>query len=160
MIQPLPTGAAVQFPKDRALIDRFKVRFPKARWGAGTKSWHIPGKLAVTRVEKWAAAEAPYLRAIEQALRDLEWDGIETDPLKALESRRAEVKSRNITIAGGELRYEFRYLEASVDIARSLPGARWRAPYWTFRPGCLADVDTIVDGCNRIFALNIAAQEQ
>ena len=67
-------GAAVRFAKDQALIDSLKARFPRARWGAGTKSWHIPGKMAVARAQLWAADQGQYLAALEAAARDAEWD--------------------------------------------------------------------------------------
>lgn len=74
IITPHQNGAAVQFAKDRTLIDSLKARFPQARWGKGTQSWHVPGKLAGHRLQLWADEQQPYLRALEQRARDAEWD--------------------------------------------------------------------------------------
>jgi hypothetical protein len=74
-ITALHDGAALQFPKDRRLIDSLKARFPKARWGSCTKSWHVPGKLAVHRTTLWAAQQQAYLDGLEAKARDAEWDG-------------------------------------------------------------------------------------
>lgn len=82
-VTPHQHGAAVRFPKDRFLISDFKARFPRARWGGGTKSWHIPGKLAGHRAQLWADQQQPYLRGLEQAARDAEWD----DPAPAIISK-------------------------------------------------------------------------
>ena len=72
-ITPHRLGAALQFPKDRILVASLKARFPRARWGAGTKSWHIPGKLAAHRAQLWADEQQTYLARLEQAARDSEW---------------------------------------------------------------------------------------
>lgn len=53
----LHTGAAVRFPYDAGRIARFRAAFPRALWGEGTRSWHIPGKLAARRAEIWRARE-------------------------------------------------------------------------------------------------------
>lgn len=82
-VTPHQHGAAVRFPKDRFLISDFKARFSRARWGGGTKSWHIPGKLAGHRAQLWADQQQPYLRGLEQAARDAEWD----DPAPAIISK-------------------------------------------------------------------------
>lgn len=73
VITALHDGAAIRFPKDRDLIARFRQRFSAARWGVATRSWHIPGKLAASRAEKWADDERGYLLRLEQMARDSEW---------------------------------------------------------------------------------------
>lgn len=73
-ITQLHGGAAVQFFCDPHLNKSLKARFPKARWGAATKSWHIPGKLAGERAALWAAEQDDYLKSIEARARDAEWD--------------------------------------------------------------------------------------
>jgi hypothetical protein len=160
LVTPIEDGAAVQFPKDRELIDRLKARFPKARWSVTTRSWHIPGKFAAKRAEKWAVDEQAYLRQLLQAERDAEFDNVEL--ARALASRRAEIKSRNVLISGRVITYPFPYNVESIAIARSLPNAYWDrdAKAWTFKAAAAADIDVIIDGCNRILSLNLAAQKQ
>lgn len=56
-ITKLSTGAAVTFGYDRDAVADFKKTFPKARWSADTKTWHVPGKLAGNRADRWLAAQ-------------------------------------------------------------------------------------------------------
>ncbi|ADE84777.1 hypothetical protein [Rhodobacter capsulatus] len=86
-INSLHGGAAVQFPKDTTLISSFKARFPRARWGSGTRSWHIPGKLAAARAQIWAEEQSDYLGRLEMAARDAEWaDQSKPSPRPAIRS--------------------------------------------------------------------------
>lgn len=73
-VTDLNGAASVQFARDPHLIASLKARFAKARWGRGTASWHIPGKLAYARATIWAAEQDAYLRSLETRARDAEWD--------------------------------------------------------------------------------------
>ena len=165
-VQPLDNGAAVQFPKDAALNNSFKSRFPKARWDAGTASWHIPGKLAVARAQKWASEHEDAVRhadrEVEQERRDAEWEGRESDPVKALIGRRKEIRSRLASVSDtGVVTYPFPYNDEAIAIARSLPGARFdrAAKAWSFRPTSLQDVEAIIAGCARILEIGVATNK-
>jgi hypothetical protein len=75
-----PDGAAVQFSvAESLLLPRFKQSFPRARFRAATRSWHVPGVLAVSRVTRFAEAVAQEQHKaqarIERILRDAEFDG-------------------------------------------------------------------------------------
>lgn len=82
-VTPLPDGAAVRFAKDAARNARFRARFPRARWGAGTGSWHIPGKTAAQRAALWAseeeAAEIAERRRQRWLVDELAWDRVERE---------------------------------------------------------------------------------
>ena len=73
-ITGLHDGAAVRMPADKTLIAAFRARFPKAFWGAGTRSWHVPGKLAARRLALWVAEQQAYLQALDRAALDAEWE--------------------------------------------------------------------------------------
>ena len=51
------TGAAIKFDYDRDTVADFKKQFPKAKWSQDTKTWHVPGKLAGNRADRWVAAQ-------------------------------------------------------------------------------------------------------
>lgn len=160
VVTPVDDGATVKFPKNAAVIAALKDSFPKARWHASAREWHVPGVRAQKRLEIWAAKHEPIFVAAKQARRDLEWQGIETDPGKALTNRAHEIKSSLAKIIDGSVIYGFPYLAASVQIARKMPGARWDSAerHWIFRPSTLDEVDLIISGCNEIFSLNLNYQ--
>lgn len=115
-VTALENGAAVQFPYDAERIARLKARFPKARWGAGTSSWHIHGKLAAKRAEAWAAEEQgsaqpdPYAG---ERIRDA--DIFEHGPMQShlVRTDRSGYTVRMI------------YSEAAVALIKTVPTARW-----------------------------------
>ena len=38
-------GALARFPYDRALVQRFREAFPRARWREAEAGWRVPGSL-------------------------------------------------------------------------------------------------------------------
>jgi hypothetical protein len=56
-------GAVAAFPYDRMTVERFRENFPRARWSDERKSWFVPGKTAVRRIDRWLAREAELVAA-------------------------------------------------------------------------------------------------
>jgi hypothetical protein len=163
--------ALVSFPYDKARTAAFREAFPKARWLPTTKTWAAPGKLAYKRAVKWASeaeiAETQARRHTEAVRRDAEFEGRahEVDAAAALAHRRAEIRSARVRVAGASVSYDFKYSEAAVSIAKTLPKARFdrEARTWTWTAKSIADVEAIIAGCNRIrdiAAAQIEAEQQ
>jgi hypothetical protein len=51
-------GAKVSFPYDRLTVERFRERFPRARWSDDLKAWFVPGKTAAKRFQRWLDRES------------------------------------------------------------------------------------------------------
>src|SRR5437763_17039537 len=51
-------GAVAAFAYDRAMVERFRAAFPRARWREDERCWFVPGVRAARRLERWLAAEA------------------------------------------------------------------------------------------------------
>ncbi|MFE1598153.1 hypothetical protein [Methylobacterium sp. ID0610] len=140
-ITALHDGAAVQFQKEKDLNDSLKATFPKARWGAETKSWHIPGKLAVSRALRWAeerqAERAAQEQAAEQARRDAEFEGrpAPAAPLEGLayfQALRADgrkISTQNVKFIPGNKNIRadvvFAYDPEAVRLIKTIPGAKF-----------------------------------
>jgi hypothetical protein len=52
-------GAVATFPYDRAMVERFRQAFPRARWREDMKAWFVPGTTAERRIGRWLAHELP-----------------------------------------------------------------------------------------------------
>ena len=68
-VTPGRDGAAISFPKDRAVINAFKQGFPRARWDAIGRVWRVPGKTAARRLEAWVNARRQAAADAEAAAR-------------------------------------------------------------------------------------------
>ncbi|MGN7126762.1 hypothetical protein [Methylorubrum thiocyanatum] len=156
-VTALPNGAAVRFSvADPALLPRFKQSFPRARFRPATRSWHVPGVLAVNRVTRFAEAAAQELREaqarIERILRDAEFDGhlVSLDIpglegrayLAALAHNGRKLSTRHILVSvrDDHVRVGFAYNEEAVALVRAVPGARflpdlraWSVPFASVR---------------------------
>src|SRR5437763_7907773 len=51
-------GAVAAFAYDRAMVERFRAAFPRARWREDERCWFVRGVRAARRLERWLAAEA------------------------------------------------------------------------------------------------------
>ena len=125
-------GAAVKFPKNNSMIADFRSRFPRARWGAGTKSWHIPGKLAVRRASLWAAEQKGILAKMECDARDAEWDGLPPTPKEAGRKAISEMAPYRVialSIVDDTIRLRTAYNPQIVALCRSL-GGQWTGQAW------------------------------
>lgn len=128
----LHDGVALRFAKDATLIASLKAHFPKARWGAGTRSWHIPGKLAYNRATVWAAEQEAYLAELEGTARDAEWQGLPATPTEAGRAALAAMKPFNaikLQIVGAEIHLRTAYHPQMVSFCRGL-GGRWKNDCW------------------------------
>ncbi len=78
-------GAVVSFRYDAALIERFRERFPRARWSENTGAWFVPGSTADRRVEVWLQGElSKQLAFADERGRDaFAFDPIESEYLEA-----------------------------------------------------------------------------
>lgn len=117
-----PAGAIVSFPYDANLVERFRARFPKARWRDGEHAWFVPGTTAERRVGSWLQREfhEPLAFADERGR-----DAFAFDPI---ESRYLEVD--------GDMLVRTPYSRTVIDQLRSIPWATWdpderawRVPY-------------------------------
>lgn len=113
---PDETGASIQFPRDRELIDSLKRTFPKARWNREAKSWHVPGVRAQARLEKWATAHVPAERPFEnERLRD------ELQTFAPINSPVASYHGGQAVIVTTP------YDPQIVTLLRAIPGAAWNS---------------------------------
>jgi hypothetical protein len=153
-------GALVQF-SSRELNAGFKATFPKARWSSDQRGWAIPGVRAFSRAEQWAATHAQTAAAAaeraEQQRREAAREAVELQQLAAaaLAARRGEMLSTRIQVQGAKVIYDFAYADEAVAIARSLPGAQYApgSKAWVWTAHQPADVDAIIAGANRIYAI-------
>lgn len=78
------TSAVVAFPYDAGLVERFRTRFPRARWSEGARAWFVPGATAARRVAAWLHSELPEpLAFADERGRDaFAFDPIESDYLE------------------------------------------------------------------------------
>ncbi|WP_264051541.1 hypothetical protein [Methylobacterium flocculans] len=141
-ITALPDGALVQLSDaDPTMLPRFKQTFPRARFRLATRSWHVPGVLAVNRVTRFAEAVAQEQREvqarIERILRDAEFEGhaipLDTPGLEgrsylaALAHNGQKLSTRHILVSvrDDHVRVGFAYNEEAVALVRTVPGARF-----------------------------------
>lgn len=115
-------GAIVTFPYDAALVERFRARFPAARWSEEACGWIVPGTTAERRVAAWLQGELPGPLALgdERGRDAFEFDPIESDYLEA----------------NGDLLVRTPYSRSVIDHLRGVPWAAWdpeekawRVPY-------------------------------
>ncbi|HYF56815.1 MAG TPA: hypothetical protein VEA41_21375 [Salinarimonas sp.] len=104
-------GALARFPFDRALLERFRASFPRARWRRGEEAWWVPGTTARTRLDAWMSRE------ISDLDRHADDKGRDAFAFEPLESPYLEV--------GDELTVRTPYARAIVDLLRTVPFARW-----------------------------------
>ena len=121
-----PPGAHACFPYDRALVERFREAFPRARWRGEAGCWFVPGVRAAARVDAWMARE---LAALDRHGDEKGRDAHGFDPLP----------SSPYLQAGDELVVRTPYSRTVVEILRAIPWARWdsearvwRVPYRSY----------------------------
>lgn len=104
-------GAIVSFPYDASLVERFRVRFPRARWRDEDHAWFVPGTTADRRIRSWLQRElAEPLAFADERGRD----AFAFDPI---ESRYLE--------ADGDLVVRTPYSRTVIEQLRSVPWASW-----------------------------------
>lgn len=104
-------GAIVAFPYDGSLIERFRTRFPRARWRDEDHAWFVPGATADRRVGSWLLRELPEpLAFADQRGRD----AFAFDPI---ESRYLE--------DDGDLVVRTPFSRTVIEQLRSVPWASW-----------------------------------
>jgi hypothetical protein len=120
-------GAFACFPYDRALVQRFRDAFPRARWREEEECWFVPGLTAPDRLDRWIARE---LADLDRHADDKGRDAFAFAPL---ESRYLE--------AGEDLGVRTPYSRTVVEIMRTIPWARWdpegrlwRVPFRSYEP--------------------------
>lgn len=115
-------GAIVTFPYDATLVERFRARFPAARWSDESCAWFVPGMTAERRVAVWLQRELPEpLAFADERGRDaFAFDPIESEYLEA----------------NGDLLVRTPYSRTVIDHIRGVPWAAWdreekvwRVPY-------------------------------
>ncbi|KRE13864.1 hypothetical protein ASE63_17780 [Bosea sp. Root381] len=115
-------GAIVAFPYDAALVERFRARFPAARWSDHACAWFVPGTTAERRVAVWLQRELPeHLAFADERGRDaFSFDPIESEYLEA----------------NGDVIVRTPYSRTVIDNLRGVPwaawdreGKVWRVPY-------------------------------
>jgi hypothetical protein len=60
-------GAMAVFPYDRMTVERFREAFPRARWSDALRAWHVPGKTAERRLDRWLGRELSQVLAYADA---------------------------------------------------------------------------------------------
>lgn len=107
------TGAIVSFPYDASLVERFRARFPRARWDDSSRAWFVPGTTAARRVGLWVQRELsePLAFADERGRDAFAFDPIESDYLKA----------------NGDLIVRTPYSRTVIEQLRGIPWASWDA---------------------------------
>jgi hypothetical protein len=120
-------GVIVSFPYDASLVERFRARFPKARWRDEEQAWFVPGSTADRRVAHWLQGEIPTRLAFAD---ERGRDAFAFDPI---DSRYLE--------ANGDLIVRTPYSRTVVEELRSVPWASWdseervwRVPFRSLEP--------------------------
>jgi hypothetical protein len=118
-------GAYASFPYDRALVERFREAFPRARWRPEDGCWFVPGTTAARRLDVWISRE---LADLDRHADARGRDAFAFDPL---ESRYLRV--------GEDLGVCTPYSRTVVETMRAIPWARWdpderiwRVPFRSF----------------------------
>jgi hypothetical protein len=115
-------GAIAVFPYDRLTVERFRQAFPQARWSDALRAWHVPGKTAERRLDRWLGRELSHALAYADARGK---DAFAFDP----------IESPYLTAGDG---FEIRtpYSKTVRDELRQVPWAWWdgdarvwRVPY-------------------------------
>jgi hypothetical protein len=104
-------GAYAGFPYDRDLVQRFRERFPRARWRTGEGQWFVPGTTAAQRLNTWMAQE---LETLDRHADAKGRDAFDFEPLE----------SRYLTVAD-DLKVRTPYSRTIVEALRSIPWAHW-----------------------------------
>jgi hypothetical protein len=104
-------GVIVSFPYDASLVERFRAKFPKARWRDEEHAWFVPGSTADRRVAHWLQREIPTRLAFAD---ERGRDAFAFDPI---ESPYLEVN--------GDLIVRTPYSKTVVEELRSVPWASW-----------------------------------
>ncbi|MDU0341819.1 hypothetical protein [Bosea rubneri] len=104
-------GAIVAFPYDATLVERFRARFPAARWSDETGAWFVPGTTAERRVAVWLQRELtePLAFADERGRDAFAFDPIKSDYLEA----------------NGDLLVRTPFSRTVIDHLRGVPWAAW-----------------------------------
>ena len=104
-------GAIVSFPYDAALIERFRERFPRARWNGDRRVWFVPGTTADRRVGAWLQRELKESMAFadERGRDAFDFDPIASDYLEK----------------NGDLIVRTPYSRTVIEHLRAVPWASW-----------------------------------
>ncbi|AZO82164.1 MULTISPECIES: hypothetical protein [unclassified Bosea (in: a-proteobacteria)] len=107
------TGAIVSFPYDASLVERFRARFPRARWHDDSQTWFVPGTTAERRVGLWLQHELsePMAFADERGRDAFAFDPIESQYLEA----------------NDDLIVRTPYSRIVIEELRAIPWAAWDA---------------------------------
>lgn len=109
-----PPGAHACFPYDRALVERFRDAFPRARWRGEAGCWFVPGVRAAARVDAWMTRE---LFALDRHGDEKGRDAHGFEPLPPSPYLQT----------GDELVVRTPYSRTVVEVMRAIPWARWDA---------------------------------
>jgi hypothetical protein len=92
-------GATAAFPFDRAMVEKFRKTFPRARWRDDLQAWFVPGTTAERRLNRWLDRElsAVSLYDDERGRDAFAFEPIESPYLKAGEDLEIRTPySRNV----------------------------------------------------------------
>lgn len=105
-------GAYLRFPFDRALLDRFRDAFPRARWRHEEECWWVPGATAAERLDAWIGRE---LSTFDRHGDERGRDAVGFEPLP---------ESPYLT-TGEDIEVRTPYSRTVVAAMRTIPWARW-----------------------------------
>jgi hypothetical protein len=105
-------GAFLRFPFDRALLERFRDAFPRARWRAEEECWWVPGATAAQRLDAWIGRE---LSTLDRHADERGRDAHAFDPLP---------ESPYLAVGDG-FTVRTPYSRTVVQAMRKIPWARW-----------------------------------
>lgn len=118
-------GFKVAFEYDRGTVERFRQRFPRARWRPEEQAWFVPGTTAEKRVVNFLEMEA------SRSKRFADEKGRDAFLFEPIDSPYLE--------GGTDLIVRTPYSPDLVELVRSLPFAQWdltnrvwRIPYRSF----------------------------
>ncbi len=116
-VTKIHTGAAIKFDYDRDTVADFKKQFPKAKWSQDTKTWHVPGKLAGSRADRWLAAQMDTAGKLAKA------DAIARDAV----AFDGAPKSKYVRPLPQGYRVQTGYDADIVKALKAIPGSSWEA---------------------------------
>jgi len=118
-------GALVGFPYDRALVQRFRLAFPRARWRDAERAWFVPGTTAERRLQRWLAREV--------------WPGLDLADERGRDAFAFEPIDSPYLEAGTDLRLKTPFSRTIVEILRTIAwawwdeaGKVWRVPFRSY----------------------------
>lgn len=105
-------GADVSFPFDRMTVERFRKRFPRARWSDSRQTWFVPGRTASGRFTRWLAE----MEAEADAFADAKGrDAFDFDPIASI----------YLKLVRSGFHIKTPYSRTVVDRLREVPYSRW-----------------------------------